>query len=184
MKDDKIYTVYQHTSPDNKLYIGVTFNDLETRWKNGFGYQNNTPFFIDIVKYGWDNFKHEILFTNLTKRQAECVEKILIGYYKADNFDYGYNKNSGGVGRPLGARNKPHYKKPGRKARPVVAIDKDNYDIIYRFQTMTEGAHRFNIPSTSIVACCKHKPHAYTAGGYIWLYEEEYTKWEMKNEKL
>ena len=58
--DKKIFTVYKHTTPNNKLYIGITSRRPQTRWANGFGYRNNEYFFNAISKYGWDNIKHEI----------------------------------------------------------------------------------------------------------------------------
>lgn len=40
------------------------------------------PFRASIIKYGWDNIKHEILVTNLTRIQAINWEKRLIKHYK------------------------------------------------------------------------------------------------------
>jgi hypothetical protein len=60
------YIVYKHTSPNNKVYIGITKKKPNDRWASGFGYEHQIYFFRAIVKYGWDNFKHEILYTNLT----------------------------------------------------------------------------------------------------------------------
>lgn len=84
------YTVYKHTTPDSKVYIGITGNDVEVRWGNGFGYQAQ-DFFKAIVKHGWDNIKHEILATQLTKKEAEQMERDLIKEYKSTNRLYGWN---------------------------------------------------------------------------------------------
>lgn len=86
-----------HTSPSNKRYIGITSQSPERRWrKNGAGYKNHVYFWNAIKKYGWDNFKHEILFKGLTKEEAEQKEIELIAYYNSNNEDYGYNLSSGG----------------------------------------------------------------------------------------
>ena len=46
------------------------------------GYKNSTLLENTINKYGWDNIKHEVLFTNLNKISADCIEIDLIFYYK------------------------------------------------------------------------------------------------------
>lgn len=37
---DKLWKVYKHVSPSNKVYIGITSKSLEERFKNGYGYLN------------------------------------------------------------------------------------------------------------------------------------------------
>lgn len=49
-----------------------------------------------IQKYGWDNFEHNILFTNLSKEQACEKEQELIKYYNSMDRNFGYNSTSGG----------------------------------------------------------------------------------------
>ena len=90
------YTVYMHICPNNKKYIGITGQNPEKRWKNGKGYKTNDYFFRAIQKYGWDNIKHEILFSNLTKEEAEQKEIELIALYKSNQREYGYNIQNGG----------------------------------------------------------------------------------------
>lgn len=91
------YVVYMHTSPNNKKYIGITGQKPERRWrKNGEGYKDHLYFWRAIQKYGWDNFKHEILYSGLTKDEAEEKEIDLISYYKSNDSDYGYNMSIGG----------------------------------------------------------------------------------------
>lgn len=91
------YSVYKHTSPNGKCYIGITQQIPQKRWKNnGRGYTNNKHFWRAIQKYGWDNFKHEILYTGLTKEEAEQKEIELIAYYDSANPLKGYNRDLGG----------------------------------------------------------------------------------------
>lgn len=91
------YIVYKHTCPNGKVYIGITGTTLETRCGcGGCNYRKNTLFNRAIKKYGWDNIRHEILFTGLTKEQAEQKEIELIEEYKSANPEYGYNISSGG----------------------------------------------------------------------------------------
>lgn len=90
------YTVYKHIFPNNKIYIGITKRKPEIRWNKGKGYKLCPLMNKAIQKYGWDNVKHEILFTNLTKKQAEEKEIQLIKEYKCNNRKYGYNIENGG----------------------------------------------------------------------------------------
>ena len=47
-------------------------------------------------KYGWKNIKHEILFKNLNKEEAEQKEIELIAKYKSNQIEFGYNIANGG----------------------------------------------------------------------------------------
>lgn len=89
------YCVYKHTSPSNKVYIGITSMNPTRRWANGKGYKTQM-FYNAIQKYGFENFQHEILFENLTKKEAEQKEVELIAYYKSNQKEYGYNVDNGG----------------------------------------------------------------------------------------
>ena len=93
---ERNYKVYKHTSPSNKVYIGITGVDPVIRWGNGKKYTENEHFTNAINKYGWDNFKHEILFDNLTKEEAELMEQFYIALYDSTNREKGYNKSTGG----------------------------------------------------------------------------------------
>lgn len=93
---DKKFLVYKHTSPSNKVYIGITSRKAEKRWNSGSGYANNEYFTHAIKKYGWDNFKHEILFENLSREEACEKEKELIEKYGSNSRDKGYNITGGG----------------------------------------------------------------------------------------
>lgn len=96
--NEKLYCVYKHTSPSGKVYIGITSQKPVQRWQNGKGYRNNPYFNKAIQKYGWDSFRHEILFVDLTQEEAANKEKELIELYKSTNPLYGYNISSGGEG--------------------------------------------------------------------------------------
>lgn len=93
--ENKNWTVYMHTSPSGKRYIGITSQKIQQRWRSGKGYKINV-FCNAIQKYGWENIKHEILFENLTKEEAEKKEIELIAFYKSNQKEYGYNIQNGG----------------------------------------------------------------------------------------
>lgn len=90
------YIVYKHVFPNDKIYIGITSQEPKKRWNNGKGYKNNQYMTNAINKYGWNNIKHEILFYNLTKEEAEQKEIELISHYHSNNKKYGYNILKGG----------------------------------------------------------------------------------------
>jgi len=73
----KSWIVYEHISPSGKVYIGITCQKPEKRWKRGAGYvrtDNHQPLFANaILKYGWDNIEHKIVATGLTKKEAAEV---------------------------------------------------------------------------------------------------------------
>lgn len=91
-----MYIVYRHTTPSNKVYIGITCKKPNERWRNGKGYNYSLHFSSAIKKYGWENIKHDILFSGLTKEEAEQKEIELIRQYKATDRRYGYNLETGG----------------------------------------------------------------------------------------
>lgn len=91
-----MYTVYMHVTPSKKIYIGITRQKPVKRWLNGKGYQGQDYFYNAILKYGWDNIEHKILFTGLTKAEAEEKEIELIAQYKSNVRECGYNIQNGG----------------------------------------------------------------------------------------
>lgn len=103
MKEKK-WIVYVHIFPNTKKYFGITSKNPELRWQNGTGYEktHQPVMYNAIQKYGWENIQHKILFTNLTKEEAQEKEKELIKKYKTNCHKYGdiygYNMTDGGEG--------------------------------------------------------------------------------------
>lgn len=95
MKNDGC-TVYKHTTPSGKVYIGITSQDPKKRWLNGRGYQRNEHFWNAIKKYGWDNIKHDVLAEGLSKEEACRLEKFYIEMYESCDQTKGYNLTTGG----------------------------------------------------------------------------------------
>lgn len=90
------YTVYKHTAPDGRIYVGITSQKPAVRWQCGNGYKGNSYFTRAIQKYGWDNFSHEILFENISRDEAVKHEIELIARYKSNQRKFGFNISSGG----------------------------------------------------------------------------------------
>lgn len=91
------YSVYKHTCPNGKVYIGLTCRDPKERWHGGHGYKSNPHFYNAIKKYGWNNIKHEILCSELSKEDASDYERLFIFIYNSTDRRYGYNHETGGT---------------------------------------------------------------------------------------
>lgn len=90
------FCVYMHTFPNNKKYIGITCQKPQYRWGRHGRYEHNSYMMNAINKYGWDNVKHEVLFDNLSKGEAEQKEIELIASNKTNQREFGYNIENGG----------------------------------------------------------------------------------------
>lgn len=96
----RTFVVYMHVNKlNNKKYVGITCQVPEKRWKRGSCYRGSPHFYNAILKYGWDNFEHLILFSNLSEAEAKQLEIELIATYQLRNPDFGYNLAVGGQGR-------------------------------------------------------------------------------------
>lgn len=90
--------VYKHTNKENgKVYIGQTTQSPQSRWNEGKGYKGQRAFYRDILKYGWDNFDHDIIMTisgpteKILKKSLKQLESQYILEYKSMLPDKGYN---------------------------------------------------------------------------------------------
>lgn len=101
------YIVYCHTFPNDKKYIGITCQDPNIRWGNGMGYKEQPLIFNAIVKYGWINIKHDILYMDLSEEEAFIKEKELISLYQTNSVEYGYNLTPGGIFIPIPEKRSP-----------------------------------------------------------------------------
>lgn len=93
-----MYSVYMHTCPNGKRYIGMTkCQNMNDRWRYGHGYKHDTDFHNAILEYGWRNIQHTVIDSNLPKEDAEELERRLIAEYATTNPAFGYNSHSGGL---------------------------------------------------------------------------------------
>lgn len=198
MKDNE-YSVYIHKNKTNdKIYIGITSQNPESRWgKDGHGYKGNTRFYNAIQKYGWDNFEHIVLKEGMSKDEAENMEIELIKKYNSADDNYGYNMQLGGnaigkmsdeikkkiskanKGRYVGENN-PNYGKPCPENRKIAAIeanripiyqyDRNNGEFISEFYSIHEASRQLGIDPSIIVSVCKYKTKS--IGGYIFRYKD------------
>lgn len=153
--EDRCYVAYKHTAPNNKVYIGITRqNPPEKRWgSNGNGYRNNQYFYNAILKHGWQNFLHEVLFAGLTEEQAMEKEVELIAEYNATNREFGYNISLGGN---------------NIDKIPVLQYTK-SLEFVKRWSGAIDASEEVGVSASMIAACCRDKEQS--AGGFVWRYE-------------
>lgn len=154
----KKYYVYKHTTPNEKVYIGITCKNPSYRWNGGNGYKGQA-FYNAILKYGWLNIRHEILFDNLTKEEAEQKEIELIAEYRSNDRQYGYNISSGGENIHNGACKYRNYVIDGN----FICIDNDGGYLILKCNKCGRIIKRTygTVTANSHIKCpCmrKHKP--------------------------
>lgn len=179
----KYYYVYKHTNIENgKCYIGITSLEVNDRWRNnGAAYIRKNKdnkychpkFAPAILKYGWNNFIHEVIEEGyFTKEEIEEHEIYWIAYY--DSYNNGYNATKGG-GIELWTQTETgkitvsdaiknlwqdeQYKR--NNTTPVKCVENG-----YIFQSANEVSDLLGISSAGIRACCREKQE--TAGGYHW----------------
>ena len=99
MKKEKIYSLYVHIFPNNKVYVGITSSVPQIRWgKNGNNYKAQSLIWNAIQKYGWDNIEHIVLLQTKFKDEIEKQEKYFITeVYHSNERDNGYNIEDGGA---------------------------------------------------------------------------------------
>lgn len=200
------YYVYLHLNKINgKRYYGITSEkNPEIRWRKG--YSHNKHFESAIKKYGWNNFEHLIIASNLSKQEAEFMEQKLIAQYSTNNQQYGYNLTSGGgagifrhseeskklmsehtKGKLNPMYGKHHTEETKQKISKALSNHPNTSKRVLCIETnevypsSREAERQLGIPHYSINQVCNGKQK--TAGKKHWKYisEEEYIK--LRREK-
>lgn len=168
------YYVYKHSTPNNKVYIGITKQNPNRRWRNGHGYKDSHLFFNAIIKYGWLNITHEILKEGLSFEDACKYEKYYIDLYKSNDREFGYNLTKGG-GRKSDQINKAEFIKigTGKNKGKEILVYNINGEYIGEFISSYQAAKVLNCDQGHIRKCCQHKEGRTKHKGYIFKYKEE-----------
>ena len=179
------YFVYKHTNIVNgKVYIGKCYRKPSYRWGiNGSGYlrcsrghtkADQRHFANAIKKYGWDNFKHEILFNNLTPDEASRIEALMIAKYESNKPTKGYNMTRGGegcAGRIVNQTTRELLKKSLLKYKHIFQYDKKGI-LIRKWNCCEEILKHFNTKSSSNLYSHLHGKYK-SFYGYIFKLEED-----------
>lgn len=179
--------VYRHISPSNKVYVGITSRVPELRWGyNGVHYKECSKFYNAILKYGWDNMKHEILIDNASKEEACILEQMLISHYK--RLDISYNITDGGEGR-IAKQSQEFCKKQSDRMKEAWKDNPEKYlnkkttkgikrstsvlqfsldgEFIHKYESVTEASNEVGISTKAIRNCCNGGYYCKLRGTYI-----------------
>ena len=172
-----MWKVYMHTSPSGKVYIGITSQSVNRRWRNGDGYlikqegKYNQPLFARAInKYGWNNIKHKVLWDNLDEETAKAIEITLIAYYK--NLGISYNLTDGGDGTAgLHYQQSEEWikKRTQKRCKTVYQCDITTLDVIKEWKSASEIESTLGYDQGLICRCCNGKRKQ--AYGYQWKYK-------------
>ena len=109
-----MYSIYVHTTPDGRKYVGCTSQELNKRSHGGSHYKKNTRFYDAIKFFGWDNIQHKVLETVEDKKTALKREEYYTLLWRTNEPEFGYNIFVGNI--PNEDNRKKHSEKmKGRK---------------------------------------------------------------------
>ena len=160
--------------PDNLVLLSHSeHNKLHAKIKNEdgkFGTMKNKCLQFDKE---WNLIKEWESGREIQRELGPCARIALINSYKtAFGFIWIYKSKF----EKLIRENKwEEFKKNYFKDRrtPVVMLDKEG-NFISEFESTQEASRVTSIAQSSICKCCQHKPGHYSAGGFIFLYKDEY----------
>lgn len=116
---------------NNKVYIGLTTNSLEFRWKQHLRELKrpgqDRHLYLSMKKYGIENFKIEEIDKANSLDELGELERYYIKLYQSNNRDKGYNMTAGGD-------------KPIADASPTSKLTLD--DVIFIREIYKEGKIR------------------------------------------
>lgn len=198
-----MYTVYCHTFPHGKVYVGITRQKPEYRWKHGKGYYRCPAMGRAVLKYGWENIDHDIIAEVETLEEAERLERYLIDFFHSTVSDWGYNVLPGGDVTQSVLTEEMRYKiGSARRGKSVSAQTRKKQSVamtgklkgsshpcskpVYQYTTEGNFVKRWESVrevETAGVArkagvrdVAQNKPHCKTAGGFVWKYESDVEK--------
>ena len=178
-----MWKIYKHTFPNEKVYIGQTNQPLQKRFKNGEGYALCPLIHKAILKYGWINFRQEVLFTTDNKDLAGEMEEFFIKFYNTTK--KGYNNATGGFKgytqteviteehrKNLSLSHKGKHSSPATEFKKGVYIENSVnkkvpvicIELNQRFDSIKEAQQEFKV--YHIWECIKGKRNQ--CGGYHW----------------
>lgn len=152
----KRWILYRHTSPSGKVYVGITSKSVNKRWNGDRGYKTCIYFYNAILKYGWDNIKHEILFTDLEEKRAKSLEIELIRHYKSLGISYKSQEFRDKISKAV------DYKKSKVSQFTLEG------EYLRSFSSANEAEKFTSVSRGAILRCCKGKVKR--AGNFIWRY--------------
>ena len=126
--------------------------------------RHNQHLLKSIEKYGFESFKvNKIIDFAFSDYELDIKEKCWIQYY--NSYHNGYNMTLGGDSAMRGSDH--------LMSRKVVQLSLDG-EYIKTWGCMQQASEELGIQKSDICSVCRHYGNDITAGGYMWVYEEEY----------
>lgn len=168
--------IYKITNKiNNKVYIGLTTQTVETRWKQHIqtAFSENHPdsqtiFKKAIRKYGPDNFKIEVIDEANNLEDLKKLEQYWIKYYNSyigwDNCQ-GYNSTYGGDA-------------PTKISRPVCKVNILTGLVEETYPTIKAAEEKY---SRGISEIAHNRIIGQKPKGYTWVFEDELSQYTVKD---
>ena len=175
---------------NNKVYIGITEQSLETRWNSHLiaARKNvNRHLYNAMNKYGIEHFHIEILDDNINSKEELLKKEIYyISKYNSANNNFGYNMTNGGDTNPMSCdiTKKKHKKSmQSEKTRKKISESMKKYRLEHGFSEehrkhlseSAKGNHNWGTGDTRSIPCyCIldsgeiYKFHNYKQAGKWW----------------
>lgn len=181
------YSVYTLKCIHNqRVYIGMTSQCLAVRWRSGKGYWGNKELWKDICLYGWDAFEKTVIATNLSKGNAQKLERRLIKEFQSKDSQLCYNKTQGGEIGAVGHRSfwKDKFGDKHNLSKRVYCPELGE-----TFGSMSQAGLFAGVSAGAISACVNGKSktagtHYVTGERLHWEYADKQNTNERKEETL
>jgi len=152
--------IYLHIHRDTKrCYVGITEQDVKSRWYGGIGYRSNRRFGSAIAKYGWQEFDSHILAFCEDREQLNVAEIEAISAAGGHKSRYTFNLSSGG---DLVAEND----------KPVIGVFLKTGEQ-KRFKSSVDAARQLGMTNIDKPAAIARKEKTSSSEGWWFRFEDD-----------
>jgi len=153
-RDKVCGVIYMHLHRDSgRCYIGITEQDVKSRWSNGVGYKANRRFSSALNKYGWNAFDSHILAFCDDRVHLNHCEQLAILHAGGHKSKYTFNLSPGG---DLVADND----------KPVIGVNLATGEE-KRFKSSSDAARRLGLNNTDMPSSVARGERTSTAGWWF-----------------
>ena len=152
--------IYLHIHRNTKrCYVGITEQDVKSRWYGGIGYRSNRRFGSAIAKYGWKEFDSHILAFCENRQQLNQAEIEAIAFAGGHNSKHTFNLSSGG---DLVADND----------KPVIGVFLETGEE-RRFKSSVEAARQLGMTNIDKPAAIARREKTSSTEGWWFRFEDD-----------
>lgn len=180
----EIFTVYKITDKtNNKVYIGVTSQDIENRLKGHISKAeggSTLKLHKMIMEHGKENFVISCLEITTDNKIAPELEKKYVKLFQSNNPDYGYNTSEGGeyvmiteAMRIAMSEGQKDCSKP--RLRKGVIQFASTGEFLKEFSGMTEASDATGVSRAAILRMLKGEiKRGSKSNPYLWRWSSDY----------